>query len=189
MSIIRKMVAGRQVHLFQQALSEELQLSRQNVDFIKPPKADQISNFQQIDRGWRIEKLEKLYFNDVMNGYIWKSGFVRFLEAGTYIFHEKHNINIGQIYIPSGDLCSILYYDNENQDFTMNRGDFIIHPLPKYTMLMTDEDIDLFILQYAPVMTDVNVSTIDIEITMALKQFSFTKSCLNDHIWSPVHLT
>ncbi len=199
MSSIKKLISGRQVHLVRQALTNEFRLSRDNVNFIKTsdgrPKADEISTFYQIDGGWGIESLERIHLWDLNPNYTWKGGIMRCLEAGTYIFYGNHSPDIEQVYVPSKNLCSTLYYKNEHESFSLEQGDLIVHPLPGCTMLMTQEDMDLFVLEYAPFQAEVDAeiessdeSGYKITVTMAMKQFNFTK-LKGEHAWSPVHLS
>jgi hypothetical protein len=188
-------MSGRQIHLYRQALTNELQLSRNNVNLIKTrngkPKADQISAFYPIDRGWATDSLERMYLWDINPNYIWRGGIMRCLEAGTYIFYGNQCPDIERVYIPSGDLSSTLYYDNEHVSFSLEQGDFMVHPLPECTMLMTKEDIDLFILEYVPFHSDpgnVDGPDYNISVSMAMKQFNFIKQA-SDYVWSPVHLS
>lgn len=187
MSGIRKLISGRQVNLFRQALTNEFQLSRDNVDFIRTPdgrpKSDQISTFYRVNGGCGIENLERMYLWDINPNYTWRGGIVRRLEAGTYIFYGYPCSDTDQVYIPSGNLCSTIYYGCEHESFSLEQGDFIVHPTPSCTVLMTQEDIDLFVLEYSCCNTDTIANTespddsgCKITVAMAMKQFSLTNN-------------
>lgn len=198
MSSVRKLISGRKVNLVRQVLKGKFRLSRDNVDFVKTPdgrpEGDQISTFYRIQGGQGIENLERMHLRDINPNYTWKGGIMRCLEAGTYIFYGSHSPDIEQVYIPSGKLSSTLYYDNQHESFYLEDGDFIVHPLPGCTMLMIQEDIDLFVLEYSPFQTETaaEVETksepdLKITVSMAMKQYNFVK-LTGESVWSPVHL-
>ena len=198
MSSIRKIISGRQVNLTRQVLRNKFRLSRDNVDFIKTPdgrpEGDQISTFHRIRGGRGIENLERMHLRDINPGYTWRGGIMRCLEAGTYIFYGSHPSDIDQVYIPSGKLCTTLYYDNQHESFFLEQGDFILHPVPGCTMLMVQEDMDLFVLEYSSFQSEPSAegespdeSDLKINVSMAMKHYNFVK-LTGEPVWSLVRL-
>jgi hypothetical protein len=198
MSHVKKIISSRQVHLFRRALSKKFQLSRDNVNFYKTPdgipEADQISTFYRIKDGRGIDKLERMYLWDINPGYFWKRGIMRSLEAGTYIFYGNLTGDIEKVYIPTGDLRSTVYFDDDHDSFSMQSGDFIVHPLPNCTILTAQQNMNLFELDYAPYQDKIEVLSdhkddpgYSITVAMALKKFSLIEEP-NKTSWSLVPL-
>jgi len=181
MSHVRKTISGKNVELFRRTLNGKLLPSRNNVNFFKPPKIDDISIYHKIESSWVINNFNTTYIHSIKPDYKWKKGIMRKLEAGTYIFYKKQPEIVLQAYIPIGDCISIIYYDDGRENFSLQRGDFVVHPQPDCTMIIAHKDMNLFIFDYIPqdVLNENSDDNMEYHIAVAMTMKNYAINCAN----------
>ncbi len=145
MKIARSFLGPNPITKFSKVLSPTILHDLKNVNR-GIVEADQLSIRYFPQKNFVFDEISSKFID---HNYVIKKIVLRWLEAGSYIIYNMKNSETKnyQLQIPLGKMETVLFC-NETRSEKMEEGDMLFYPKQNCVMINTDEDMELFFIDY-----------------------------------------